>query len=96
LFTPARIARTSDRPSHSGRDALQSRAPNSLGRSLATAESEATDFFEAVVPAVADDDVIEQRNVEDFAGRGESTGDCEIIRRWRRIARRMIVTVMWR
>ena len=75
---------------------LKCRAPNSLGRSLATAESEATDFFEAVVPAVADDDVIEQRNVEDFAGRGESTGDCEIIRRWRRIARRMIVTVMWR
>jgi hypothetical protein len=64
---------------------LKCRAPHSLSRSLATAESEATDFFEAV-PAVADDDVIEQRNVEDFAGRGESTGDCEIIRRWRRIA----------
>lgn len=43
-------------------------------------------LFEAVVAAVADDDVIEQRNVEDFAGRSESTGDCEIIRRWRRIA----------
>jgi len=60
--------------------------PTRSGRSLATAGSEATDFFEAVVTAIADDDVIEQRNVENFAGRGESTCDCEIIRRWRRIA----------
>ena len=45
-----------------------------------------TDLLEAVVAAVADDDVIEQRNAEDFAGRGESTGDCEIVRRWRRVA----------
>ena len=49
-------------------------------------ESEAAGLFETEVPSVANDDVVEQRDVEDFASRGESTCDGEIIRRWCRIA----------
>jgi hypothetical protein len=57
-----------------------------VGRSLATAyPSEAAGLFETEVPSVADDDVVEQRDVEDVASRGESTCDGEIVRRWRRI-----------
>ena len=65
---------------------LKCRARNSLGRSLATAESETADFFEAVVPTIADDDVIEQWDPEHVSGRCEPTSDVEIVWRWRRIA----------
>ena len=62
-----------------------------LGRSLATGESETADLFEAVVPTVADDDVIEQWDPEHVSGCCEPTSDVEIVWRWRRIAAWVIV-----
>ena len=56
---------------------------------------QAAGFLEAVVATVADDDVIEHRDTQHVAGRGEAASKVEIIRRWGRIAGGMIVQ-LWR
>ena len=49
-------------------------------------------FLEAVVPAVADDDVVEHRDAEDLARSHQAGREDGVVSRWRRIAAgRMIV-----
>ena len=52
---------------------------------------QAAGLFEAVVAAVTDDDVNQYRDAEQLSSGGESPGDLEVVRRWRRVARRMHV-----
>jgi hypothetical protein len=53
---------------------------------------EATHFSEAVVSAVADDDVIQDVNAEQSACSCESSSDCQIVGRRSRIAGRVQMT----
>ena len=55
-------------------------------RLLATGDSEAAGLFEAVVAAVADDDVIEHRNAEHLACRREAPREFDIVGRRRGVA----------
>ena len=43
-------------------------------------------FLEAGVAGIADDDVVEQFDVEQFAGGNKLVGDLDIFRAWSRVA----------
>jgi hypothetical protein len=66
-----------------------------VGRgSLFAGRLQVAGLFEAVIAAVADNDVIQHRNAEQFSRCDETPGDLEIIGRGCRIARRMHVALM--
>ena len=87
---PAETPRSSpaDRPQHP-RPAIRTGQPDVALDSRCLLKT--TGLFEAVVAAVADDDVIEHRDTKHVSGGSEAPREVEIIRRWCRIAGRMIV-----
>ncbi len=54
------------------------------------------DFLEADVPTVADDDVVEDVDTEQFAGADQAVRERHIVRAGRRVAARVHVGLMWR
>ena len=67
------------------------RAKPSQDSRLAARVLQAAGFFEAVVAAVADDDVIEHRDAEHLASSSEAPREFDIVGRRRAAARRVIV-----